>query len=308
MQNLIDFFDNKKINVNVDNDGILSSVILKKLYDCEVYGFNNNDKIIIHEKDTKYDELAYIDLHVGYPQIKSLDQHCVSVNEEHNKMIKANLNKINPNVEFDIWWENYTNKFPFSTTIFLLAKAEGEGKDLSFIDLNKRINDKFTLADMIWQTDSSSDNYMKYRRNCNNWIERLRSLSNGGKFTEQLINHLVNEMPSDKDEMTLLNLNVGIWYRENFHCTNNHGGIRDGYITEGGKVSQDLYNYLMTVGDIFNTDMSSIKDKEFIKTIFKAKRFKFQEIAERFDSGKLFSYALIYGLKSDYANISLTYE
>ena len=310
MQSLENFFkDNKKININVDNDGILSSCLLKKLYGCEVYGFNNNDKIIIHEKNTKYDDLVYIDLHVGYPHIKCLDQHCVSVKEEHNNLIKSNPNKINPNVEFDIVWQNYTNKFPFSTTIYILAKADGEGKDLSDIDLKKQITDKLQLGDLIWQTDSSCDNYIKYNRNATNWLERLREISNNGEFTNKLIDFLLNSMPSsNKDEMSLLALQAGIWYRENFHCTNNHGGIRDGYIKDDGHISEDLFNYLMTIGSLFNVDMSEITNKEFIQTIFKAKRFNFKEISERFDSTKLFSYALIYGLKSEYANISLTYE
>lgn len=310
MQSLDDFFkDNKKINVNVDNDGILSSVVLKKLYGCQIYGFNNNDKIIIHEKNTKYDDLTYIDLCTGYPTCKSLDQHCVSVSEEHNKMLKENTNKMNPNVEFDIVWGNYTNKFPFSTLIYILVKADGEGKDLSFIDLNKQITSKFTLADMIWQTDSSCENYIRYNRNAANWIERFKSLSNGGKFTDELIHHLVNKMPSEKDKMALLNLQVGIWYRENFHCTNNHGGIRDGYIKGDGHVSEDLFNYLVCVGNLFGVDMQDIKDKEFNITTFKSKRCRFEDIRDRFDSTKLFSYALIYGLnKKDVPNISLTYQ
>ena len=310
MQILNDFFQkNKKINVNVDNDGILSSIVLKKLYDCEIYGFNNNDKIIIHEKDTKYEDLTYIDICIGYPTIKSLDQHCVSVSEKHNNMLKENTNKINPNVEFDIVWENYTNKFPFSTLIYILTKADGEGKDLSFIDLKRPITSKFTLADMIWQTDSSCENYIKYNRNATNWLERLRTLSNGGKFTDELIHHLTNKMPSNKDEMALLNLQIGVWYRENFHCTNNHGGIRDGYIKEDGKVSDDLIKYLNTVGMLFGVNMQEIKDKEFIKTTFKSKRLNFDEIKDRFDSTKLFSYALIYGLsKKGLPNISLTYD
>lgn len=308
MQSLSDFFkDNKKININVDNDGVFSSAVLAKYYDCVVSGFNNNDKIIIHEKNVPYEDLIYVDLHVGYPSIKSIDQHMVSIDEEHNELIKNNPNKINPNVEYDVVWSDYVNKFPFSTTIFLLVKAEADGKDLSDIDLNKLVTPKIRLGDLIWQTDSSYENYFKYTRNVNNWLERILLMSNNGEFTTRLVDWLRNEIPSDYHERDILSMQIGLWYKESFKCNNNHGGIKDGFITEEGKISDNLYRYLQIVSSLFGTSMGEIRNKEFETVIFKSKRFSYSTVKEKFDSTKLFSYGFIWGMSKD-KNISATYQ
>lgn len=307
MQSLIEFFkDNKHININVDNDGVFSSAILKKFYDCDICGFNNNDKVIIHQQGIPFENLTYVDLHVGYPHIKSIDQHMVSVDEEHNAMIKANPNKINPNVDYDIVWSDYTNKFPFSTTIFLLVKAEVDGKNLSDIDLTKQVTPKIRLGDLIWQTDSSYENYFKYNRNATNWIAKMIELSNNGKFTTELFRWLQEEIPSDPHDRDILSMQIGLWYKETFKCDNNHGGIKNGFITEDGKITDNLYHYLMTIGSLLDTNMSNMNEKIFDATIFKSKRFSYSDVKERFDSTKLFSYGFIWGMSKD-KNISATY-
>ena len=308
MQSLIEFFkENKKININVDNDGVFSSLILKKLYDCDICGFNNNDKVIIHEKKIPFDELIYVDLHVGYPHIKSIDQHMVSVDMEHNHMLKNNPNKINPNIDYDVVWSDYTNKFPFSTTIFLLIKAELDGKDLSWLDLNKQITPNIRLGDLIWQTDSSYENHFKYNRNTTNWKNRLLELTNNGEFTTKLFRWLEEEIPSDLRERDILSMQIGLWYKESFKCDNNHGGIRAGFITEDGKISDNLLKYLITVGTFFDLNMGYMEEKIFDTTVFKSKRFSYSDVKDRFDSTKLFSYGFIWGMNKD-KNISATYQ
>ncbi len=308
MQSLNNFFeDNKKININVDNDGILSSVILKKYYDCEICGFNNNDKIVIHEKGLKYDDLVYVDLHVGYPHIKSIDQHMVSVDIEHNNYLQSNLNKINPNIDYGVIWENYVNKFPFSTTIFLLIKAEADGKDLSELDLYKHITPKIRLGDLIWQTDSSHDNYFKYNRNAVNWKNRMLELTNNGEFTKRLFDFVEKEVPSDGSERGTYSMHIALWYRENFKCTNNHGGYRDGFLTEKGNISDDFAKYLNTISYAFNIDKMNVENKIFDITTFKSRRFSYKDKKNTFNSTKLFSYGFIWGLNKD-NNISATYE
>ena len=308
MQPLTKFFeDNKKININVDNDGVFSSVILKKFYDCDVCGFNNNDKTIIYQNNTSFDKLVYVDLHVGYPTIKSIDQHMVSVDSAHNEFLKNNPYKINPNIDYDIVWANYTNKFPFSTTIFLLIKADIEGKDMSCIDLNKKITDDIRLGDLIWQTDSSYENHFKYTRNTTNWMERMIALSNNSKFTVELFRWLEEEIPKDYHDRDVLTTKIGLMYKEGLHCDNNHGGMKNGFINEDGAISDKLYRYLVTIGDLFDVDMSNMGDKKFETKTFKSKRFSYSDVKDRFDSTKLFSYGFIWGMYKD-KNISATYE
>lgn len=291
----------------MDNDGILSSIILRKYYGCDICGFNNNDKIIIHEQGLNYDDLTYIDLHVGYPHIKSIDQHMVSVNHAHNEMLQQNTNKINPNIDYGVVWEDYTNKFPYSTTIFLLIKAEADGKDLSDLDLYKQVTPKIRLGDLIWQTDSSHDNYYKYNRNATNWRYKMMELSNNGEFTKRLFEFLDKEISPNAGERGTYSMHIALWYRENFHCTNNHGGYREGFLTEENKVNKDLLNYINTIARLFETETPNLENKVFNTTTFKSKRFSYKDKKETFDSTKLFSYGFIWGLNKD-NNISATYE
>ena len=299
------FHDNKKINVNVDNDGMMSSAILKKFYDCDVNGFNNNDKIVIHEENTPYDELVYVDLHVGYPEIKSIDQHMVSINKGHNDMIFNNPNKINPNVDYGVYWRMYGDKFPFSTAIYLLARAEGEGKDMSSIDLNKQVTADFKLGDLIWQTDSSHDNYFKYNRNASNWLKKLREMSNNGAFINTLIEWL-DKIPANEEERKNYTLKIGNWYKERFGCVNNHGSIREGFIKTDGSVSDNVLTYLTTIGELFDVNMEKIEQKRFKTVNFSCKSFTYNDVKERFDSTKLFSYGFIWGMGRE-RNIRASY-
>ena len=306
-QELEEFFHNdKKININVDNDGVMSSVILKKFYNCEVNGFNNNDKVVIHADDTPYDKLVYVDLHVGYPHIKSIDQHMVSVNRKHNEEIAANPNKVNPNVDYGVWWRSYGDKFPFSTTIYLLARAEGEGKNLDDIDLTKQVTEDFKLGDLIWQTDSSYENYFKYTRNVNNWLVRLLEMSNNGKFTDKLVNWLKESIPADEEERRRLTLSLGEWYKSNFGCCNNHGSIKEGFIKNDGSVNDNVYLYLSTVASLFNINMDDVLDRKFIVKDFQCKSFTYNDVKERFDSTKLFSYGFIWSIGKE-RNIRASY-
>lgn len=308
MQPLSQFFkDKKQININVDSDGIFSAAILRKYYDCEICGFNNNDKIILHEKGIPYEDLTYVDLRVGYPHIRCIDQHMVSVDEKHNEILKANPNKINPNVEFDVVWKDYTHKFPFSTTIYLLVKAEAEGKDLSNIDLDVQVAQGITLGDLIWHTDSSSDNFYKYNVNASNWIERLKKMSNNGAFTLRLIKYLENHVPSDFSTRATYYMRIGLWYRETFGCDNNHGGIRQDFIDTNGKIIPKMFSYIQHIFALLDTNANELEDKLFDMTVFKSKRFSYADKKDTFDSAKLFSYSFIWGMNKD-KNISATYQ
>lgn len=299
------FKDDKNININVDNDGVLCGGILSLLYNCTIDGFNNSDKTVIHNKDIPYDKLIYIDLHVGYPHIKSLDQHMVSINKKHNDMIASNLNKVNPNVDYGVYWYRYGDKFPFSTAIYLLARAEGEGKDLSVIDLNKPITDDFKLGDLIWQTDSSYENYFKYTRNVKNWFETLREMSNHGKFTEQLI-EWIDTIPKDEEERKHFTNKIGCWYKTMFGCVNNHGSIKQGLINGNGNISDNVLKYIKTIGGLLGTEITDLENKQFTDIEFSCKSFTYNDVKERFDSTKLFSYGFIWSMGRE-RNIRASY-
>lgn len=297
----------RNININVDNDGVWSGVILNRFFGCEICGFNNNGDTILHQYGIPYDHLVYVDLHVGYPHIKSVDQHMVSVDTQHNQFLAENNNKLNPNINYGIVWEDYTNKFPYSTTIYLLALCEGSGKDLSWIDLSIPVGDGFRLGDVLWQTDSSYENYFKYNRNATNWLPRLREISNNGEFTNRLIHWLENEIPKDKQERSILSSKIGLWYREKFKCWDDHGSIKTDYLTSENKIKDNILYYLMTVGNIIGSDMSGLKDKIFETTLMRCRSFTYSTVKDRFDSTKLFSYGFIWGLSKD-RNIRASYE
>ena len=186
-----------------------------------------------------------------------------------------------------------------------MARAEGEGKDLSAIDLNKPITDDFKLGDLIWQTDSSYENYFKYTRNVKNWFETLREMSNHGKFTEQLI-EWIDAIPKDEDERKHFTNKIGCWYKTMFGCINNHGSIKQGLINENGNISDNVLKYIKTIGELLGTEITDLENKQFTNIEFSCKSFTYNDVKERFDSTKLFSYGFIWSMGRE-RNIRASY-
>ena len=87
--------NNKKIIINSDIDGVLSGLILTNFTNCEVVGFSNSDNTVWIDKsktNSIYDAV-YIDMFVSNSNVKCIDQHIVSVNEQHHRILNANPNK-----------------------------------------------------------------------------------------------------------------------------------------------------------------------------------------------------------------------
>lgn len=308
-RNIEEFID-KDININIDEDGIMSAIILNMCYGKHIGGFNNNDTVVIVEEDKGIRDNIYIDLHVGYEDIKSIDQHCVAVDKIHLKQLQNNENKMNPNIEYGISWNNFTDKFCYSTTIYLIAKIEGEGYDFKDIDLYKEVDDGITLGDLLWYTDSSYLSWFKYNRNASNWNKILIELSHNGDFTNKLLDYLIKGIPQEYLALDKFKTDMTFFFKKKFGCSNNHGGMKGEYIDENGYLLPQMLHYLETMHSYFECNATYLNDKKFKKIEgLKSKAFKYQDYEDRFDSTKLFSYGLIWGkYRNDRNNIRATYE
>lgn len=183
-----------RIVINTDIDGLLSGLLLHHYLGCEVVGFSNSWDCVWIDKnklDSPYDG-TYIDLFVSNPDVISIEQHIIAVNNEHLRLLKQNSNKINPNLERDRIFDNvnsYKLKYPFGTFHYLCALLEGEGLDID-LDLD-RVNGPFKLGDFITRADDALFNsYNQYRDNAWDWWDWLLQRSSNGKMTNRFIEYI----------------------------------------------------------------------------------------------------------------------
>lgn len=123
---LLDVLKNKKVNINMDSDGILSYLFLKKYEKCyNIGGFNNSFNLILSENNNLWED-AFIDIFSPKKDVVTIDQHIISPGEQ-----KFDFCKINPHtiIEHHFAFDNsYFSKYPFSTALFILATLEKEGE------------------------------------------------------------------------------------------------------------------------------------------------------------------------------------
>jgi hypothetical protein len=245
---MLDIFQqNKNIIINSDIDGILSGLILSNYLNCKVVGFSNSDNLVWIDKsmaESIYD-VIYIDMFVADPNVKCIDQHIVSINEQHHRILNANPNKLNPNLDnprFHLPNNSYYNKYPFGTVHYLIALLESEGiridldfmktaGDLKFIDLILRADDAMkTTVDSNYSVNAAS---------WWNWLT-LKSLdAKSIKTMRAYLNELnANSASSIKQKTTSLLTNPDL-----FACSSPDGGYKS-IIDSNGLLLPKVIKYI----------------------------------------------------------------
>ena len=113
-------------------------------------------------------KVIYLDMFVSDPDVPSIDQHIVAVDQEHLEQLKNNPLKINPNLERDRMLTNdYYHKYPFGTLHYLIARMCREGIDVRLPDLNKALikYPDITLGKLLLRPDDAMYCNIEFNKN-----------------------------------------------------------------------------------------------------------------------------------------------
>lgn len=246
---------------NIDLDGFLSYGIIKKVLNVPLVGFTNsrNHIYLINTLDhtLNYDECVFLDFFMN-ANVRSHDQHIISYNSEHNAFIKNCDFKFNPNIDRDRnWISNYKTKFPLSTCFDVIFRLEAEGIDIN-IDLSEEISPGLYLKDLIFYTDSTWQNAIKYKDNMDEWWNYELKQTNNGKLTSELFNYK-NELMSDIQKTTERMNMIKFGLSSSFKTT---GKTCDGYNIDN-EYHEDMFNMLNWCCQLCGNESSGVCINDF---------------------------------------------
>lgn len=197
------FVKDRQCIINADIDGIIAGMLLQKFLNWNVVGYSScrgryDDELWIKSDVEDLKNCVFVDLPVSVSDLSAIDQHFVSLNKDSITKYNNDANKVNPNVMrnkvyyTDDQQNQYTQKYPFGTTHFVLAILENLGyiKSDYVFNFSKKIED-FDLADLVLRADRVIGNTNSYTTNCLDWSDWIISL--GGKNTEALFIVVKNE-------------------------------------------------------------------------------------------------------------------
>ena len=159
----------KGIIAQLDADGLSSAYILNKLTGLPVCGitdlYNNIHGI---GKGDKLSDYVFVDVEVFDAQIMSTGNHNNVTNEEVlDELLKNRITScLNPNYQFGTTVTDYTKKYPYSTSLYLM-ELYGDDLDIESILSNEAIKDSLIFADGIY------NNVWKYKANAKDWQGKL---------------------------------------------------------------------------------------------------------------------------------------
>jgi hypothetical protein len=197
------FKKERKCIVNTDLDGIISGMLLQTFLNWKIVGFSHctgmpDDELWLYDSNNDFTECVFVDLPVCMDEITVIDQHFVLLDQNSIQRYNKPKNKLNPNVMRERLFKNasgyneYTKKYPFGTTHFILALLENLNiikTDFSF-DFEKKLG-SFDLADLMLRADRVIGNTFQYTPNCLDWADWLMNF--GGTNTKTLFNLVKNE-------------------------------------------------------------------------------------------------------------------
>lgn len=306
------FEKNKNIIINTDIDGFLCGAILQKYYDCKIVGFSNSRETIWLTQDIQdiYSPV-YIDIFINNPNTICIDQHIIAFNNVHHEQIKELGTKFNPNIERNITFcgdidNNYRCKYPFGTVHYLIYLMSLEGIDVALPDLFKQYtlyDIKITPGQIIMRADDALHSTLgPYRENALDWWEWM--MRTKSKTMAQLKDYVDS---CDMQKSNEYKETIGAFFKY-LDCDGKDGAFKD--ITDNsGLLLNKVSRYTTIIGGVMDMNLT-IPEKYYIhKGIYKIdKRNEQCDINNIINNKYLFSYAFIYGPKSQYNNFSYTID
>ncbi|WP_315514112.1 hypothetical protein [Prevotella histicola] len=183
---------------NLDLDGVISGTIAHYISpSIKIGGFSNSNDRMYIRAGAKSLNTIQIDINSNNSSVWTIDQHILNISVSDS--VKCSR-RINPHESFGDAFkravnQQYSNKFPYSTAVLMIAMAEGEGVKFPSIDWNATVSNGLTVIDFIMSADSSLGNWANYSYsgNCVNWCnDFLLPLSNSGATTTSMMQALMS--------------------------------------------------------------------------------------------------------------------
>lgn len=293
----------KKCVINTDLDGFLCGLLLHHFLDWEVVGFcNSRDTVWIDQDKVKsFKDVVFIDMFVAHEHIQCIDQHIVSCDLKHNALLKANLNKLNPNIMRDrvFLGETYYKKFPFATFHFLVGLLEQQG-----INIKEHTNLKDTipksnirLIDLMLRADDTLNTTVRaYRENALDWWTWLGD----GELTKTFLTYcnliecgkLPYNIPRTKRR-------IGGYFRNHYGCDTEDCGYRSAKAFGGVTLNPKSIRYLQDLAKLCGWNIFSLADRYTLYTgdrlVTDCYSYDFADLSlqSTHSNQKVFSYAFI---------------
>lgn len=325
------FANNPNIVINTDIDGFLSGMFLQKYYGCRIVGFSNSwDYVWL---DSEYERQVgenaiykpiYIDLYVVNPDVVCIEQHIIGYDKKHNALIGSMKTKINPNLMLcdRTFTGDYFHKYPFGTIHFLIAMMEREGVHVQLPDLKSSPTDRMKKYDLrvgeiiLRADDALFSSLGKYKPNTDKWWPLLYEKSGSSQSIKKLMDFVSNEDPAQKFKVKD---RTGKYFHDEFNCDisqESHGlnyskvdGAYKNILDESGNLKQEIKNYVNELKQIFGMEMDlPLKYNIHAGT---ARTMRYAEGGNKLfqeNWKNLYSYAFIFGPKSDNKNFSYTVD
>ena len=259
---------NKKCVINTDLDGFLSGLLLHHFLDWEIVGFcNSRDTMWLDQsKVSDLRDVVFVDMYVAHKDIQCIDQHIVACDFEHNKILKENKNKINPNIMRDrvFFGDTYYRKFPFGTFHFLVSMLEKQSVDLKKQTYlknklqTKKTNTQIRLIDLMLRADDTLNTTVRaYRNNALDWWEWLGD----GELTQTFVTYC-NAIESGKIpyNIPLMKREIGSYLRKTYGCDTDDGGYRSARAFGEQQIRRKARKYLLDLASLCGWRMFPIAD------------------------------------------------
>lgn len=153
---------NKFFIISADYDGLICAAFLHHHLNWKLSGYYDYNSIWLTDDALKNKkDLIWVDLNILPSSGKSIGSQIVTLNEQPLGLKTS----CNPNLINNIDSKKFTEKFPFSTLLFLMW--------LHDINYNKEDIGKL----LILHSDNSWMKIQKYSKNINNWIDILNDFN-----------------------------------------------------------------------------------------------------------------------------------
>ena len=253
-------------------------------------GFTNSKDFIWLKEDVDSKNCIYLDIFLKRNDILSIDNHVVFINESEN----FSENKINPNIIRNIGVEKYTNKYPFSTFIFILYLLETNGYYIN-IDIDNKISyngNEINIWELILRSDDTLLSSYKYKSNADDWWGWILNNLNETNLLYNIYNKVLS-FTNDKNALDN-KLYVNGFLQYNFKTHN------DGYKNLNSDKFADFCSFILNIFDIEYEDFEKCEHN----LIYKTKKFNktnYIEIEKLINSEDMSTYAFIYGGELSYS-------
>jgi hypothetical protein len=170
--------------ISADYDGLICASFLHHYLNWEIVGYYDLETIWISEKGIiEKPNLVWVDLNILPKQGKAIGGHIISLSNEIPIGFETSCN---PNILAQVNAQNFVNKFPFSTLIYLLW--------LHNIDIKNNLH----ARQLILHSDASWLKIQNYPENCTKWTNIMTHYNwdllfdkiNSKKFEKQIDENL----------------------------------------------------------------------------------------------------------------------